>query len=93
MSCKLVLQKEAIIDMHEAYTWYEEQKVGLGQSFIADVETCFQKLVENPQHSGTLNNWMRRRKLDRFPYIIIYETDSDSVFINSVFHTSRLPKY
>lgn len=93
MSYKLVLQKEAIIDMQEAYTWYEQQKVGLGDSFIEEVEKCFQKLVENPDYSGMQNSWMRRRKLERFPYIIIYEIDSDRVIVNSVFHTGRLPKY
>ncbi len=48
MDYKLVLQHEAILDMREAFSWYEEQKAGLGYSFLEEVETCFEKIAKNP---------------------------------------------
>ncbi len=88
-----MIQKEAIIDMREAFTWYEAQKEGLGHVFIGEVELCFQKLAMNPEYSSKINTWMRRMLVNGFPYIIIYETENENVYINSVFHTSRLPRY
>ncbi len=93
MDYKLTLQYEAIMDMREAFTWYEEQKTGLGYSFLEEVETCYQKLLENPEHYGMLNKWLRRTKVNGFPYLIIYEIENDLVIINAVFHTSKLPKH
>ena len=93
MGYKLILQHEALMDAREAFVWYEEQKTGLGYSFIEEVETCYQKLLNNPEHYGMQNKWIRRIKVNGFPYLIMYEIDHDTVIINSVFHTSRLPKH
>lgn len=93
MDYKLVLQHEAILEMQEAFVWYEEQKKGLGHSFLEEVETCFQKICSNPQHYGMLNQWFRRSRVNGFPYIVVYEVGLDEVFISSVWHTSRLPKH
>jgi len=93
MNYKLALQRESILDMHEAFTWYEEQKNGLGYSFLEEVENCYQKLCKNPWLYGLHNKWMRKVKVPGFPYLIIYEIDNDQVIINSIWHTSRLPKH
>jgi len=93
MDYRLRLQHEAIMDMREAFTWYEQQRTGLGYSFLEEVETCYQKLLESPEYYGMLNKRLRRIKINGFPYLIIYELEVDTVIINSVFHTSRLPKH
>ena len=93
MDYKLTLQREAILDMHEAFKWYEEQKKGLGYSFIEEVENCFEKIRKNPTFYGLLNKWVRRIKVNGFPYLVIYETDRDQIFVNSVWHTNRRPKH
>ena len=93
MDYRLSLQYEAILDVREAFIWYEEQKNGLGYSFLEEVENCYQKLCNNPEHYGLINKWVRRVKVNGFPYLIIYEIENDVVIINSVFHTSRSPKH
>lgn len=32
----------------DAYDWYEEQKVGLGNLFLAELSRCYTKLEKNP---------------------------------------------
>ena len=78
--------------MHEAFNWYELQKAGLGYSFIEELEECYQKLCEHPEHYGLLNEWVRRIKVNGFPYLVVYEIENEHVIVNSVFHTSRSPK-
>ena len=92
MDYKLRLQHEAILDIREAFIWYEEQKTGLGYSFLEELDACYEKLLKNPEHYGLLNKWIRRIKVNVFPYIVIYEIENDEVVVNSVFHTSRLPR-
>ncbi len=93
MDYKLVIQYEAIMDVREAFIWYEEQKNGLGFSLFEELELCYQKLSKNPQHYGMLNKWLRKMKVPGFPYLIIYEIDYDRVVVTSIWHTSKSPKY
>jgi SMI1 / KNR4 family (SUKH-1) len=44
------VQSEALIELREAFKWYELQKAGLGYELLTIVEGCYQKLSENPQH-------------------------------------------
>jgi len=32
----------------DAYEWYEEQKVGLGDLFLTELRGCYAKLEKNP---------------------------------------------
>ena len=41
MAYSLFIQKEAIIEVREAFEWYEEQKQGLGYELIKEIEACY----------------------------------------------------
>ena len=45
MNFELRVQSEAILDMEEAFDWYEMQLPGLGSEFIAELEEGFNKLL------------------------------------------------
>lgn len=89
MSYQLRLEKDAIIDIQQAFAWYEEQKTGLGFFFLEELEICYQKICNNPQYYTAINEWFRRIKIDRFPYLVIYEIDGNLVIVNAIRHTSR----
>ena len=93
MSFRLFLQSEAILDLQDAFEWYEKQQTGLGFEFIEEVESAYSKISKHPYHYTFVNERFRRLKLHRFPYIIIYETEGDSIIINSVRHISQKPKF
>jgi hypothetical protein len=38
---QLVLKSAATAMMQDAYWWYEEQKEGLGEDFLTELESCF----------------------------------------------------
>ncbi|MGN6419506.1 MAG: type II toxin-antitoxin system RelE/ParE family toxin [Pseudobacter sp.] len=56
------------------------------------MEACFSQIRNHPQYYTSINEKYRRLKVYRFPYLIIYETEDETVVINSVWHTSRKPK-
>ena len=78
--------------MQDAFDWYELQKSGLGYVFLEELEGCFQKICDHPEYYGLLNEWIRRVKVNGFPYLVVYEIENDYIVVNSVFHTSRSPK-
>jgi toxin ParE1/3/4 len=71
MSYEIVLQSEAILDLKEAFEWYEKQNEGLGFEFIEEVESGYLKISKNPLHYPPINAQFRRIRLNRFPYLVI----------------------
>jgi toxin ParE1/3/4 len=91
MSYNILLQTEALSEIQEAFDWYEEQKDGLGYELLEEIELCFQKLSEHPARYSYINPLYRRIKTDRFPYLLVFEIEDDSIIINSVRHIKRKP--
>lgn len=91
MAYNLLLQTEAVLEIREAFEWYEEQKEGLGYELIEEIEICYQKLVAHPERYSYINQLYRRIKTNRFPYILVYEIENDEIIINSVRHIKRKP--
>lgn len=71
MSFELLIQKEAWIEIQHAYDWHEEQKEGLGNDFLIEIEKCYNDLIANPHRYSYINHLYRRINTERFPYLII----------------------
>lgn len=93
MSYGLIIQSKAIIDIQEAFEWYEEQNPGLGFDFIEEVENGYDKICNYPTYYAAINSHFRRLKINRFPYLIVYEIQYDSVIITAVKYDSRNIKF
>jgi len=92
MAAKLTFTLEAERDIEEAYVWYEEQRAGLGEEFLSSVDACIQFICRMPEVYEIIHESYRRALLRRFPYVVFYEYESDTVTVYSVFHTSRDPE-
>lgn len=55
-----------------AIEFYEKSSVGLGTRFLNEVKGAISRIVENPQAWGLLDDKIRRCRLQRFPYGIVY---------------------
>ena len=93
MDFSLEVQFEAIVDIQDAFEWYEAQKEGLGYEFIEELENGFQNICKNPQYYLSINSILRRLRIKRFPYLIIYEILNESVIVISVMHGSKKSKF
>lgn len=76
----------------DAYDWYEEQKMGLGDLFLAELGRCYTKLENHPLHYQKLKKNYRHLVLNTFPYVLIFEVIGEEIIIFAVFHTARNPK-
>ncbi len=93
MSYNIVIQTEAIVDLQQAFIWYEAKREELGYMLLEEIEICYQKLSEHPYNYTYINERYRRIKVNRFPYLIIYEIEEESVIINSVHHVKQKTKF
>jgi plasmid stabilization system protein ParE len=91
MAAELVLAPEAELDIAEAYAWYEERRIGLGEEFLSCVDACIQVVCRSPGIHSFIHESYRRALVRRFPYAVFYEYARDTVTVYGVFHTSRDP--
>lgn len=88
----LILKRRAIVMTKEAYDWYEEQKQGLGEEFLTELDSYYNKLQSHPEYFGKIKKNFRQAALKRFPYVVVYEIIKNEVVVFAVFHTKRNPK-
>jgi len=86
---KLIFQDKSLDEVAEAYQWYEGQLQGLGEDFIEELENILQKLRHNPQYFGFAFDNIRDARLKRFPYLVVFEIEVDTVYIIAVRNIKR----
>jgi toxin ParE1/3/4 len=91
MGFRIEIRPTAILDATEAYNWYESQKEGLGIEFLDALDSFYDELLINPYTHSFYVNTVRQGVLDRFPYTVVYEVNSDSIVVFSVFMQRRDP--
>jgi plasmid stabilization system protein ParE len=88
----LIIKEEAYQDLQNAYDYYEEQKSGLGEDFIAKVKGRMAYLKKYPLHFSKVEKEFRQALIDRFPYVIVYELSGKEIIVYAVFHCSKNPR-
>ena len=88
---KINLRPAAMDEVEEAWLWYEQQRPGLGDEFRACVEVAMTAAARRPLSYPKVEGRVRRVLVRRFPYSILYITETDRIEILAVFHGSREP--
>ena len=88
---KLEFRPRAKLDLDDAYAWYEAQHPGLGDSFLAEVETALEGIREHPESFAQIERNARRALLRRFPYGVYFVVEDAKVVVFAVYHFKRDP--
>ena len=91
MAAELIIAPEAEKDVDEAYAWYEERRVGLGEELLSCIDACIEEVCRTPEIYTAIHESYRRALVRRFPYAVFYEYAGGTVTVYCVFHTSRDP--
>lgn len=83
--------KEAVLDIKEAYLYYEEQRIGLENRFLDNLKTYLGRVQKYPEHYQIKRKPYREALIKDFPYLIIYETEENKVITYAIFNTWRNP--
>ena len=92
MALAVVYRRKVGRDLAGAYGWYEEQRAGLGEEFLAAVDTTFDAIERIPEMFRRVHGEVRRANVSRFPYAVFYRIDPKSVVVLTILHTARDPK-
>ena len=83
----------AEIELDDAVRWYGEQAPGLGDAFLIEVLSTVDRIVRFPQGWHPIGQGIRRCRLSRFPYGLIYAFDNEGIIVLAVAHLHRRPEY
>ncbi len=97
---KLRIHAEAEAELTAAVLWYDEQRPGLGEDLLTEVEAGFEVIAHAPRawprwpDAPPRDPPIRRLLMRRFPFAIGYQVfDGDDVLVLAVAHTHRAPMY
>jgi toxin ParE1/3/4 len=89
----LELRPLAKDDLRQAFGWYEERRPGLGESFLASVESALLTIQQFPKIHPRVASTVRRASLSGFPFGIFYRADEDTIFVLAILHNARNPEH
>ena len=94
MAYKIVIKEEAREDIQTVYDHYETARQGPGEEFPGVLLEKFDHLEDSPHYYGFIDDQaiIRDVKIDRFPYVVIFEIIDDTVIVYAIHCTYRHPK-
>jgi plasmid stabilization system protein ParE len=81
----------ALVEAETASQFYESNRPDLGREFLDELDATIQRIIANPKAWQVLEGEIRRCRLRRFPYGVIYTLEGEIVLIISVMHLHRHP--
>jgi plasmid stabilization system protein ParE len=92
MTRRLVVRPQAEIDVADAVAWYEDQRAGLGNQLLDEIESVMERVVHSPFQFPQIRDEVRRALLRRFPYSVYFRMSHETVDIIAVLHQHRDPR-
>lgn len=80
-------------ELNEAALWLELQEAGLGERFLLEVAQARRLILDFPNAWHPMGASLRRCRLRRFRYGLIYRIKGDIVEIVAVAHDRQKPEY
>lgn len=84
---------EALSEYAAAASFYEERRQGLGAEFVDEVEMAVQRVLAGPGRWPRIEPDIRKCRLNRFPYGLLYAEEAGAIKIIAIMHFSRKPGY
>lgn len=80
-------------DINEVLDYYAERSMNAPDRFWDDLHQRLKEIAENPQQFGLIHpaRGLRRVRLRKFPYLILYYIATDGVKVTCVKHEKRHP--
>jgi plasmid stabilization system protein ParE len=80
-------------ELDEAIAHYNGESPGLGSVFLLEAVATIDRIRRFPEAWHPLGDDIRRCRLRRFPYGLIYSMEKGEALILAVAHTRREPTY
>lgn len=91
---KALFLDAAIVELDDAFEYYEYQQDGLGYRFVREVQNALHRITNYPHAWHKFSHNTRRCLVKNFPYGIIYqEQDKHILLIVAIMNLHREPNY
>lgn len=91
MKYKVIVRPEAEEDLKEVFSWYEDNRTGLGYDFLLQVDAGINFIKRSPEIHPVEYKGTRKHLIKRFPYKIIYFIEEEKIIVLAVLHGRRSP--
>jgi toxin ParE1/3/4 len=88
-----IFHPETEAEFIAAIDYYEDQEVGLGYDFSAEVFAAIQSIVKYSEAWPIIEEEVRRCLVNRFPYGVLYSIEQNEIFVLAVMNLHRHPDY
>lgn len=89
MNLELLVRGRAKADIRRAAKWYEQQKEGLGERFVAEVDAALERIETNPEQYQIVHRNIRHAITRDFPYGVFYRIRGNKISLFAVIHLQR----
>ncbi|NQZ59648.1 MAG: type II toxin-antitoxin system RelE/ParE family toxin [Lentisphaeraceae bacterium] len=83
----------AIKDLKNAENYYNDEQRCLGKEFLLEIRQALLNITNTPKTWQKIYKDVRRYSCERFPFIIIYRINTDTVEVIAIAHKRRRPGY
>jgi len=83
--------RAAMQEARDARIYYDAQRAGLGARFSREVAATVRRVCELPLTWPEVDPPVRRALVNRFPYLLHYAVEGDTILILGVYHGKRRP--
>lgn len=91
MARPFIVRPLAEADIESAAQWYDSERPGLAERFLADLDRTFTRIKERPLQFPAIAHDVRRALLHTFPYAVYFRASDEVVIIVAVLHFRRDP--
>lgn len=91
MSLRIVFRAPARHEVEEAATWYDQQRPGLGEEFLREIDEAVIRAAIHSNRYPLVFADVRKAVARRFPYSVFFRVRNECLVILAVFHGRRDP--
>jgi plasmid stabilization system protein ParE len=91
MTIRVRFRREAEADVLDAFAWYRERGLELGEEFLRALDSCVATIQRLPESHPVVYRDIRRALMNRFPYGVFYVREGDAITVLACFHAKRNP--
>jgi plasmid stabilization system protein ParE len=92
---RLRVAPEAEEELAAAAEWYEARRAGLGVELVASIDGALEEILAAPLSCAAWrpDRPYRKKVVRRFPYVIFFTLEDETVVVVAIAHTRRRPGY
>jgi len=89
MNRRIILSPDAEADIVSAVAWYQRIEPDWGSRFKSDTRATLRRIAQFPYQFPVIDGTLRRARLTRFRYAILFSLEKEGVFVRTIVHERR----